>query len=431
MVFSLFNNHHIGALINKSYKPILKNASKGLFSNIENKKFSNFLSNSLLKLGYKYAASYLRNAKEDLILNSFKEYDVKTATYLKDIPQIFGKMLMLGNIIWSTCISIQEHHKIIQQNKSNSINENPKKYSLYKESMYKASFAVSVCIGPVDKILKIYFNEEEIDERLYNIRIYTGKETQMPDPLIEKHLGVGKTPAFRDLCYIVVEDLDIAMFHYKLPHVKCLISKGEDIISKNFSPLIKQIGDFIQCKSEIIPEHSIAGVLFNRNTFLYEIFEHLNLHIILKDNSIECFQEHDVPVRKINDNFIIPIDGISCLQQNMSEIVKNNVCINYLNAQNFKAKSYLNQVSSSQKLETISMPFAIEDSEAAKFYKNYKSNLLKRSCFFIFQIVATDLIINVGEFIEITLEKRKIKLKVLKKRYHNNNVITLFCCKGI
>lgn len=426
MVFSIFNNQNINSLINKTYKPILKGASKGLFNSIESKKFTKLLSDNFLKLGYKYAASYLARTKKDTALGAFREYDIKIATYLKDIPKVFGKMLLLGNIIWSTCINVQEYYKIIKQNKAQGANESVKKYSVYK-----VSFAVSVCAGPVDEILKVYFNEEEVDKEFYNIRIYKGKQSQMPDPLIEKHLGAGKTPAFRDLCYIVIQDLDIAEFNYKLPHVKCLVSKGQNSISNNHSPLIKQIASFIRCKSEVIPKNSITGVLLNRNAFLYEIFEHLNLHIILKDNFIVCLREEDVPIRKIKAELLVPIDGIGCLQQNIVEVANSNVRINYLNAKDFKIKSYLNQFSPNQKLEDISMPFAIKDEEAAEFYKNYKLSLLKHSCFFILQIIATELIINVGEFIEVTLDNKKTKLKVLKRRYHNNNTISLFCCKGI
>jgi hypothetical protein len=50
-------------------------------------------------------------------------------------------------------------------------------------------------------------------------RFHPGSETQLPDPLIEAHVGEGRAPAHRGLCTIVFEDLPLADVGNRIPNL--------------------------------------------------------------------------------------------------------------------------------------------------------------------------------------------------------------------
>jgi hypothetical protein len=55
-------------------------------------------------------------------------------------------------------------------------------------------------------------------------RFHPGSETQLPDPLIEAHVGEGRAPAHRGLCHLVFEDLPLADFGNRIPNITAEIT---------------------------------------------------------------------------------------------------------------------------------------------------------------------------------------------------------------
>ena len=49
-------------------------------------------------------------------------------------------------------------------------------------------------------------------------RLYKGTEDQNPDPTIESYEGVGSTPAYRGLAYVVIEDFPLANYGNRIPN---------------------------------------------------------------------------------------------------------------------------------------------------------------------------------------------------------------------
>lgn len=122
---------------------------------------------------------------------------------------------------------------------------------------YYQSIALGLCRGPMGRLIRIWENgelvydargwdgEEDID--LYNARlaqsfvyaqtfvVYFGGESQLPDPTIEEHKGVGNVPAFRGLMYIVYPDRhfqrDQGLRH---PNFKFEISEFLDLTSRPY-----------------------------------------------------------------------------------------------------------------------------------------------------------------------------------------------------
>src|SRR5690606_35650402 len=56
-----------------------------------------------------------------------------------------------------------------------------------------------------------------LDPEGLNLRFYRGTQTQLPDGLIEATQGVA--PAYRGMCYLVVEQLPLSRFGNRIPQL--------------------------------------------------------------------------------------------------------------------------------------------------------------------------------------------------------------------
>ena len=61
----------------------------------------------------------------------------------------------------------------------------------------------------------------------FTMRIYTGTEAQLPDAALEELVGTGKQPAYRGLCYIVFENLDLSKYGNRIPSLEAEIIGAE------------------------------------------------------------------------------------------------------------------------------------------------------------------------------------------------------------
>jgi hypothetical protein len=140
---------------------------------------------------------------------------VQSSAYGRSIALIYGKAKIAGNIIWAEPIeeTLNEtvDHKYYARRSKEVITHN-------YEFKYYLSFAVAICEGEIEYIERVWVGDEIIDLSLYNYRLYKGGEEQLPDSLIERDMGVGKTPAFRGLCYIIFERLPLIEFGNKVPN---------------------------------------------------------------------------------------------------------------------------------------------------------------------------------------------------------------------
>lgn len=81
------------------------------------------------------------------------------------------------------------------------------------------SFAVSIADGPITRIDRIWANGEVLETAGLNYRVYTGSETQQPDPVISAVEGDGEAPAYRGTAYVVFEDFPLEAFGNRLPQL--------------------------------------------------------------------------------------------------------------------------------------------------------------------------------------------------------------------
>lgn len=167
------------------------------------------------------------------------------------IADVYGTARVAGNVIWGK--PLQEHrHEEETGGKGGGGGGEVVSYT------YSADFAVSLCEGSVTAIRKLWadgklimdLSEPTAAEQAVvsgggylpgrvqamqafqhqyagggTFRIYLGTETQQPDPLIEADLGAGQTPAYRGVCYIVFDGLELADFGNRPPNITAEVVK--------------------------------------------------------------------------------------------------------------------------------------------------------------------------------------------------------------
>lgn len=149
---------------------------------------------------------------------------VQDSSYGGGIPKIFGTMRTAGNVIWATDL-IQHEKDDTRKGGKGGDTQTQVTYT------YTANFALAVCEGEIDEIVKVWADGKVLYEngecsRASAVRVYTGSEDQMPDPLIEANMGEGNAPTYRGMAYIVFEDLQLADFGNRIPNMTCLVVSG-------------------------------------------------------------------------------------------------------------------------------------------------------------------------------------------------------------
>lgn len=177
---------------------------------------------------------------------------VQTSTYGKMIPLVYGMVRMSGNIIWSRPIK----ERVTRTSSSSGggkgggggATQTTTTYS------YSVSMAVAICEGAIDEVLRIWADAKQIDLKQGRYRIYKGTEDQLPDSYIESFEGVEKTPAYRGLAYIVVEDFPLGEFGNRIPNFTFEVrrkaeaaSQGADVLENRIKgiTLIPGSGEFV------------------------------------------------------------------------------------------------------------------------------------------------------------------------------------------
>lgn len=142
-----------------------------------------------------------------------KDLRVGGSGYGSVIPQIFGSMRVAGNIIWAT--DLVEHSKSRSGKGTRS--------SSQRQTTYSVSVAMAVCRGPIGRIGRIWaedviiYDDTDSPASKYNIQVYFGDETQLPNNTIKNVEGVSSTPAFRGLAYCVYTDWDLSTWGNRIP----------------------------------------------------------------------------------------------------------------------------------------------------------------------------------------------------------------------
>lgn len=125
------------------------------------------------------------------------------------MPSVYGRMRVAGHLIWAS------RFKERSRDRRTAGKGSPR----YREYRYSVSFAVALCEGEISRIGQVWANGEPLDLSGLNWRLYTGSETQSPDPLIEAIEGADNALAYRGAAYIVFEDLPLENFGNRIPQL--------------------------------------------------------------------------------------------------------------------------------------------------------------------------------------------------------------------
>lgn len=155
---------------------------------------------------------------------------VTSSAYGAPIAIAYGTMRMAGNVIWSP--GIRERRKVTRTRAGGKGGGGGSQTSV--SYAYFASLAVSFGEGPAEDVLRIWADGKLIYDKTgtspnvkksaLKFRFHAGRETQLPDPLIEAKVGRGRAPAHRGLCMIVFEDLALADYGNRIPNITAEIT---------------------------------------------------------------------------------------------------------------------------------------------------------------------------------------------------------------
>ncbi len=123
------------------------------------------------------------------------------------IPQLFGRMRVAGQMIWSS--DFREHAEESGGGKGTGPSA--------QEYRYTVSLAVGLCEGRIERVGRVWADGTEISLADLAHRVYKGGSSQPPDPLIDA-IEEG-APAFRGLAYVVFEDLPLERFGNRIPQL--------------------------------------------------------------------------------------------------------------------------------------------------------------------------------------------------------------------
>jgi hypothetical protein len=142
---------------------------------------------------------------------------IQDSAYGKPIPFVYGMYRAAGNIIWAGQPFVSNGGKG---------GKGP------TQTQVSMSFAVGLCAGPIAGIRRIWANGQLIYDvsdpsnfqavsgsanMVTGFNVYPGDELQEPDPIMQGALGVGATPAYRGLAYVVFNELNLSQWGNYLP----------------------------------------------------------------------------------------------------------------------------------------------------------------------------------------------------------------------
>lgn len=157
------------------------------------------------------------------------DLSVTASTYGTPIPLGYGTVAIAGQLIWSS------GKREVQQ----TTEVGGKGGGLSGPSQQQVTYipytdvAYSFAGREAQEVIRMWMNGVLVYDRRSQVttlkpglifRVYKGTETQLPDPLIEAHEGVGNVPAHRGTVYIVFESLNLSDFGGRVPTVTAEIA---------------------------------------------------------------------------------------------------------------------------------------------------------------------------------------------------------------
>lgn len=136
------------------------------------------------------------------------------------IPRVYGRVRIGGQVIWAT-----HFDETVTRTSQKSGGKGGGAKSTSTSYTYFANFAVGLCEGQIAQLRRVWADGKELDVSTLTMRVYTGSQTQAPDPLIVAKQGAGNAPAYRGLAYVVFEHLALADYGNRIPQLSFEVVK--------------------------------------------------------------------------------------------------------------------------------------------------------------------------------------------------------------
>jgi hypothetical protein len=148
---------------------------------------------------------------------------VQTSSYGRMVPWVRGTVRIAGNVIWAA--PLREVATTTTEEVGGK--GGPSQTVSQTTYTYLADFSLALCEGEIDGIRRMWINGELVydigedataatiissSSRWSNLTIYTGSETQSPDPVMESYEGTGNVPAYLGTAHLVFEGLDVTQW---------------------------------------------------------------------------------------------------------------------------------------------------------------------------------------------------------------------------
>lgn len=193
------------------------------------------------------------------------------ASFDQPIPVIYGRSRVSGGYLWAPKVRVEKS----QERRGGKGGGGGASVTTYA---YYASFAVWFCAG-VAKIRKIWMNGQlfyvEGGNANISVTLYQGTETQVADSAIQSVEGVNETPAFRGVCYCVVEDLDLEPIGGAFPSV---IDAEIESLDFPYRPSLQSVIEDVCLRGGVsvnasaLSDISLYGCVFKRDGGSYREF---------------------------------------------------------------------------------------------------------------------------------------------------------------
>ena len=146
---------------------------------------------------------------------------VQSSSYGAVIPTLYGKGRLSSNVLW-----MRGFDEVVRT-ETQTVGGGGKgggggggQTVTNVSYHYYADIAVGLCAGPIAAVNRVFADGNALeDDKVGDMRVYLGDAEQSADPLIQAVEGAERTPAYRGLAYVVMEQLYITPFGNRLPNL--------------------------------------------------------------------------------------------------------------------------------------------------------------------------------------------------------------------
>ncbi|WP_170523297.1 baseplate multidomain protein megatron [Ruegeria arenilitoris] len=158
------------------------------------------------------------------------------------LSTVFGRMRVGGQVIWASDFLETRNTTTSTQSAGGKGTPKPAEVTTTTHSYsYSISLAIAVGVGEIADIARIWADGEELERNSLNMRVYTGSQDQLPDPLIETIEGAGTVPAYRGTAYVVIEGLPLAQFGNRVPQFSFEVVRPDQKSAPDYEFELQQI----------------------------------------------------------------------------------------------------------------------------------------------------------------------------------------------